>query len=294
MHASIRSRSWLTSFMNRVPCHSFTHMTTAFAFCRAAGEVQNPSRTIPLAIPTGLIIVTISYVWINISYFTAMPLDEIKGSETLAVDFAAKVVGKSFSKVITFLVAVSAIATCNGTLFAGAQAVRESGRSRILPKIFASELQLFGETPTPAAALLIQCSMAAVLVLLLKSFEILIRIYVWTQWCFFALTIMALVKLRWSEPGLERPFAVWILVPVIFVAASVFTVIVLLFITPATCAVAMGVLILGLPVYGFHMRMLRKSGVLWSDGDQDHSARQPLLVEEFNDRGQGKENSKLL
>ena len=261
----------------------------------AAGEVRQPAKTIPIAIPTGLIIVTLSYVWINISYFTAIPLDEIKGSETLAVDFAAKVVGETFSKAITFLVAMSAIATCNGTLFAGAQAVRESGRSRILPKIFASELQLCGETPTPAAALLIQCSMAAVLVLLLESFEVLVRIYVWTQWCFYALTIMALVKLRWSEPGLERPFSVWIIVPVVFVAASVFTVIVLLFITPATCAIAIGVLILGLPVYGCHMRMLRKSGVMWSFSDRDSSSMQPLLVEEYGDRDQDKEeNSKLL
>ena len=50
--------------------------------------------------------------------------------------------------------------------------------------------------PTPAAALIVQTMAAALLILVLESFETLVRIYVWIQWVFYALTISALVKLR--------------------------------------------------------------------------------------------------
>jgi amino acid transporter len=256
----------------------------------AAGEVRQPAVTIPLAIPIACVIVTASYLWINVAYFTAIPLADMVGSETLAVDFAEKVVGRAFAKIITFLVALSALATCNGTLFAGAQAVRESGRSRILPVMFAIELGLCGAKPTPAAALTIQCMMAAILVVLLESFEILVRIYVWVQWCFYALTICALVKLRWSEPGLDRPFTVWSLIPVVFVGVSVFIVVVLLFVTPGTCGVAVAVLLLGLPVYTCHMKRLKKQGLVWSAIEKGRAEAAPLLVEELDleeDTGNG-------
>ena len=63
-------------------------------------------------------------------YLTApagLPIEQISGTQTVAVDFASEIVGEGFSKVITAGVALSAFATCNGSLFAGAQAVRESG-----------------------------------------------------------------------------------------------------------------------------------------------------------------------
>ena len=64
------------------------------------------------------------------TYLTApagLPIEQISGTQTVAVDFASEIVGEGFSKVITAGVALSAFATCNGSLFAGAQAVRESG-----------------------------------------------------------------------------------------------------------------------------------------------------------------------
>ena len=86
---------------------------------------------------------------------------------------------------------------------------------------------------------------------------------------------------RWSEPDLERPFKVWMIVPVIFIAVSVFTVIVLLFISPATCSVGFAVLLLGLPVYVFHSNRLKKQGVVWSSRNS-HADTAPLLVEEID------------
>lgn len=93
----------------------------------AAAEIREPAVTIPLAIPLSLLIVTVSYLWINIAYFTSMPMDVISGTQSVATTFSNLVVGKIFTKFITAGVALSAFATCNGSLFAGAQAVRESG-----------------------------------------------------------------------------------------------------------------------------------------------------------------------
>jgi amino acid transporter len=48
--------------------------------------------------------------------------------------------------------------------------------------------------------------------------------YVWTQWVFFTMAILALVTLRWLEPELDRPYRVWLIVPALFVGISVFMV----------------------------------------------------------------------
>lgn len=130
----------------------------------------------------------------------------------------------------------------------------------MLPKFFAGQLQLCSDrTPTPVAALIIQTVVASMLIGFLEDFEAIVRVYVWTQWIFYSLAIMvavalsflelystsvlvcdtqhrisismrvcfplqALVTLRWVEPELERPYRVWLVIPVIFVALSVFMV----------------------------------------------------------------------
>ena len=73
---------------------------------------------------------------------------------------------------------------------------------------------------------------------------------------------MALVTIRWMEPELDRPFRVWIIVPVLFVTISVFMAFVLFFISPGTCSIALVALLLGVPVYWAHHRYLQKQGLI--------------------------------
>merc|ERR1711988_227292 len=168
--------------------------------------------------------------------------------------------------IVTVGVALASIGTCNGSLFAGARAIRESGRSLVLPRFFSGQLQLCEtEAPTPAMALMVQTIVASILIGTLDTFEAIVQVYVWTSWIFYSLAVMALVTLRWVEPDLERPFRVWIIVPLLFVALSVFMTFVLFFISPGTCSIAMIALLLGIPVYGLHLRYLRSGSSIMKE-----------------------------
>lgn len=277
------------------PANSFDNMETspgdwvlAFANCLyayngwnmlnlAASEVAQPATTIPWAIQTGLIVAIISFLWINISYLLTIDIQDISGSQTVAVDFTKVVLGELGGKIVAGGVALSALGTCHGLLFAGAQAIRESGRSQLLPRIFSGQLQLCRNVnPTPVVALMIQAAVAVLLIWLLDGFEAIVRVYVWTQWLFFTLATIALVMLRWSEPDLDRPYRVWLSVPVIFVAISVFMVFVLFFVSPATCSIAVIALLLGIPAWYLHQRLLRRSGSYASISDPNQIT--PLLI----------------
>eukprot|EP00038_Savillea_parva_P028085 m.63102 g.63102 ORF g.63102 m.63102 type:complete len:496 (-) comp8132_c0_seq2:1570-3057(-) len=242
----------------------------------AASEVDSPSTTIPWAIHTGLLTALVSFLWINISYLMTLDIDDISGSTTLAVDFTKVIVGDLGGTIVAGGVALSALGTCHGLLFAGTQAIRESGRSQLLPRIFAGQLQLCRDvTPTPVFALFVQSSIAILMVYFLEGFEEIVRVYVWTQWVFFSMAIFALVTLRWLEPELDRPYRVWLAVPVLFVGISVFMVFVLFFLSPGTCAVAMVALFLGVPAWYLHQYLLRRQGAAsLTDPDDIH----PLLV----------------
>lgn len=211
------------------------------------------------------------------SYLMTINIEDISGSTTVAVDFTRVIVGELGGQIVAGGVALSAFSTCHGLLFAGAQAIRESGRSQILPRIFAVQLQLCRDVnPTPVFALFVQSVIAIAMVYFLEGFEAIVRVYVWTQWVFFSLCILALVTLRWVEPELDRPYRVWLIVPVLFVGISVFMVFVLFFLSPGTCSVAMIALMLGVPAWYLHQYMLRRQGAAAVVANPNDS--HPLLV----------------
>lgn len=210
-------------------------------------------------------------------YLLTLDIEDISGSTTVAVDFTREIVGDLGGQIVAGGVALSAFSTCHGLLFASTQAMRESGRSQLMPRIFGGQLQLCRDvTPTPVFALLMQSTIAILMVYFLKSFEAIVRVYVWTQWVFFSLAILALVTLRWAEPELDRPYRVWLIVPVLFVGISVFMVFVLFFLSPGTCSVAMIALLLGVPAWYFHQYMLRRQGATASVANPNDA--HPLLV----------------
>lgn len=276
-NTSSKPGDWVLAFANCLYAYNGWNVLNL-----TAAEVSNPAKTIPKAIQIGLLISIISFTWINIAYLMKLDIGIVSGSQTVAIDFTENF-GNTMVIIVTVGVALASIGTCNGSLFAGAQAIRESGRSLVLPRFFSGQLQLCSDTnPTPAIALLVQASVASVLIATLDSFETIVQVYVWTQWVFYSLTVMALVTLRWIEPELERPFRVWIVVPVLFVTLSVFMTFVLFFIAPGTCSIAMVALLLGVPVYALHRRYLQRNGHI-AKQRRDNDDAVPLLLSSEGD-----------
>ncbi|KAF2018229.1 high affinity methionine permease [Aaosphaeria arxii CBS 175.79] len=100
----------------------------------ALSETKNPVRTLKLAAPIGLAGVAILYMFVNIAYFAAVPLDEIREAKRLvAASFFRNVFGESAERALSVFVALSAFGNVMSVIFSQGRIVQELGREGILP-----------------------------------------------------------------------------------------------------------------------------------------------------------------
>ena len=78
----------------------------------AAGEVHDPSRTLPRAFIYGTLGLTVVYVLVNVGYFVALPLAAISGETRVAEKAMTAVVGPLGATVVAAIVCLSTLG-CN-------------------------------------------------------------------------------------------------------------------------------------------------------------------------------------
>jgi APA family basic amino acid/polyamine antiporter len=91
----------------------------------------------------------------------------------------------------------------------------------------------------------------AALLALSGTFEELYSLFVFAVWIFFALTAIALLRLRRTEPDLVRPYRAWgyPLTPLIFLVAAVALTVNLWTIRPVRSSLGLAVILLGIPFF---------------------------------------------
>ncbi|KAK2623912.1 hypothetical protein QTJ16_006546 [Diplocarpon rosae] len=107
----------------------------------ALSEIRNPVKTIKIALPSSLALVSILYMLINIAYFAAVPKDEIISSgRILAASFFRNVMGGQAERALSIFVALSAFGNVLSIIFSQGRLVQEIGREGFLPfsRFFAS------------------------------------------------------------------------------------------------------------------------------------------------------------
>eukprot|EP00794_Sanderia_malayensis_P018967 gene18967-20873_t len=185
-------------------------------------ELKNPLRDLPLAIMIGIPLVTGCYVLVNIAYLTVLTKVEIATSGAVAVTLANRLYGV-MAWVMPVFVACSTFGAANGSAFTGGRLVYVSAREGHMPKMLA---MIHRKRHTPLPALLFTCIIAWIMLIPNSSnFETLINYFSFAAWTFYGATIAALLWLRFSKPDLERPYKVFIGIPVIVLLASIYLVI---------------------------------------------------------------------
>jgi len=112
---------------------------------------------------------------------------------------------------------------------------------------------------TPTGSLVFLGSLAAVLALT-GTYEELYSLFIFAVWIFFALTAVALVRLRRREPRLFRPYRTWgyPLTPLIFLLAAAALTLNLWMVRPVRSSLGLAVILSGIP---FFYRFGRKAPV---------------------------------
>jgi basic amino acid/polyamine antiporter, APA family len=210
-------------------------------------EILRPQKNIPRAIILGLLTVGGLYLAANVVYFHVLPFRSVAASQHVASDVVESFAGSRGAAWLTVAMAVSALGALHVVVLTGARIPYAMARDGVF---FHFAARIHPSFRTPSGALLFLGSMA-VLLALSGSYEELYSLFVFAVWIFFALTAIALVRLRRREPELARPYRTWGYpwTPIIFLAAAVALTLHLWTVRPLRSSLGLAVILGGIPFF---------------------------------------------
>ena len=184
-----------------------------------AGEIRNPQRNIPLSLIWGVATVGALYILVNAAVQYVLPAAAIAHSERPASDAVALVLGPAGASLVSAGMALSMLVTLNGTIMSGARVPFAVARDGYF---FRAIAEVHPRFHTPSVAIVAQCGLAVVLLLLGGSFRQFFSLAIFAEWMFYMIAGSTVFVFRRREPRAERPYRVWgyPVVPALFVLAS--------------------------------------------------------------------------
>ncbi|KAF5380933.1 hypothetical protein D9615_003981 [Tricholomella constricta] len=210
------------------------------------GDMVNPEKNIPKAIHSSMVIVTITFMLANISYFVVLDKVTVGLSNTVALDFGRTLFGPTGGLLFAFMVAFSCFGALNGSFFTTSRLIYAAGREGFLPALFG---RLHTSRKTPLNAAMLQAVITTTFILIGGGFRSLINFSVVASWAFYFLTVFGLIILRVKEPMLERPYKTWIITPITFCAVALFLLCMPIFAAPVEAIAVLGFVLAGVPVF---------------------------------------------
>jgi basic amino acid/polyamine antiporter, APA family len=226
-------------------------------------EIRSPEKNIPRAILLGLFTVTGLYLVANLVYFHTLPFAQLAQSQHLASDVVRSFAGSRGAVWLTVAMAISALGALHVVVLTGARIPYAMARDGVFFQ-FAKHIQ--PTYRTPSGALIFLGSLAALLALS-GTYEELYSLFVFAGWIFFALTAIALFRLRVKEPNMPRPYRAlgypW--TPLVFLLAAVALTVNLWIVRPVRSSLGLAVILAGIP---FFYRWRKASRASTAPGEQ--------------------------
>ena len=184
-----------------------------------AGEIRNPQRNVPLSLIWGVATVGLLYVLVNAAVQYVMPASAVAASPRAASDAVAAVIGSSGAMLVSAGMALSMLVTLNGTIMSGARIPFAMARDGYF---FPSMAEVHPRFRTPSVAIIVQCGLAIILLLLGGSFRQFFSLTIFAEWLFYMIAGSTIFVFRWRNPDADRPYQVWgyPLVPALFLAIA--------------------------------------------------------------------------
>lgn len=221
-------------------------------------EIQHPEKNIPRAIILGLLTVGGLYLLANVVYFQVLPFTALAQSQHVASDVVQSFAGSRGAGWLTVAMAVSALGALHVVVLTGARIPFAMARDGVF---FQFAQRVHPSFRTPCGSLVFLGAMGALLALT-GTYEELYSLFVFAVWIFFALTAIALLRLRKIEPELSRPYRAWgyPLTPMVFLIAAIALTTNLWMLRPVRSSLGLAVILAGIPFFYYWRRSVRAPG----------------------------------
>ena len=190
-----------------------------------SAEMKGNHRNMVKALTFSILIITTLYILMTWAYWQGLGFQDMMKSQAIAADLMQIAFGPAAQKIISLMIAISALTSINATIIVGARTSYAMGRDwPLLHKLGIWDTA----RDTPANALWVQCIASLLLVILGgwigSGFKSMVEFTAPVFWIFFLLAGISLFVLRIREPRTPRPFKVplYPVVPLIFCATCTY------------------------------------------------------------------------
>lgn len=213
-----------------------------------AGEVLRPQKQLPRIFVFGTLLTTGIYLAVNSVFLWVLPLETMRGTETVAPLVLERLLGVNAATAVTVLIVIATVGSTHGSIITGARFTFAQARDGLLFGILAHIHPRHG---TPDVSLWSQLALSVAAVWFFESFQRLSSSFVFSMWVFYGLAAAGVFVLRVRRPAADRPYRVWgyPVVPAAFVLAAAGMTVLGVRSSPSDAAVWAGVLAAGVPAY---------------------------------------------
>jgi APA family basic amino acid/polyamine antiporter len=210
-------------------------------------EVENPQKNFPRALVGGVGFVAVVYLLFSAACLKVLPFDTVAASSHIASDVVEHIKGATAAGLITWAMVISALGSMNSSVLSGARVGYAMARDKIFFKIADG---IHPKFRTPGRSLIFQGILAS-LMALTGTFEELTNLFIFAAWIFYGSAVLALFRMRKTEPDLPRPYRCWGYpwVPALFVAGALALTINIWIERPGRSSIGLLLILAGLPFY---------------------------------------------
>lgn len=168
-------------------------------------ENKDPTKNLAKSMMLGVLAIIGIYILVNLAIFYVVPMDELVGSKLAAALAVEKLFGTGASNVVTFFLMISILGILNAQVMFAPRVIYSMAHDGLFPKSAVT----VNKSGSPSIGLVITVGLSILLILSGKEIcgklsDIATFFFVMSYAAGFA----SLIKLRMSEPDLERPYKV--------------------------------------------------------------------------------------
>jgi APA family basic amino acid/polyamine antiporter len=210
---------------------------------RMAGEVRNPSKTLPRALTLGLLAVMFLYAAATLSFIYAIPIGQVAEGQGFVAQVGEAIVGRGGGAAVALIVLVCVLGSLGAMQMLAPRLYFAMAEDGLFPAAAAAVHPRFG---TPARAILTQAVLASVLVAL-GTFDTIVAYFVFITVVFIAAVVASVFVVRRREPAFHVPGYPW--APLVFLLMVGVLLVLLALNNPLQALLGLAIVAAAIPVY---------------------------------------------